>query len=129
MQKKKMREELQEIQEEFACSPDLASFFCSLEKRIRYFNCYEWKNGLTKEDLEKEREIYYALMRNLDVYDLKILFYVHNLRGWIPQQFLHVLREQYQSQCNLLNFLQRTKENTDFMGRFHEITPKRKEKK
>ena len=128
MQKKKWKDELKEIEEKFAFAPDLAKLFCGLEKKIRFFNRYEWEEGLTQEKLFKEKEKYLSVIRNLDVWDLKILFYVHNLRGWLPQQFFRVLREQYQSQCDLLNFLNGTNENVDPVGRFHDAKPKRKQK-
>ena len=128
MQKKKMKDELKEIEEKFAFSPKLAQIFCGIEKDLRYFNRYEWEKGLTKEDLIKEKEIYLDLVKNLSLWDLKILFYVHNMRGWLPQQFFRALKEQYQSQCDLLNFLGGTNENIDPVGRFHDTKPKRKQK-
>lgn len=129
MAKKTMRDELNEIGEKFALCPNLAKIFCNLERELRYFNSYEWENGITREDLEKEREIYLKVLTNLDLWDLRILFYVHNLRGWLPQQFFHVLKAQYQSQCDLLNLLHKTDEYIDPIGVFRSGKPKRKAKK
>ena len=129
MQKKKLKDELREMEEKFAFAPDLAKLFCNLEKKIRFFNRYEWEEGLTQENLLKEKETYFSVIRNLDVWDLRILFYVHNLRGWLPQQFFRVLSAQYQSQCDLLNYLYQTDENTDVFSCSHAIKLKRKEKK
>ena len=129
MSKKTMKEELKEMEERFVFFPNLAKSFCNLERELRYFNRYEWENGIIKEDLVKERETYLNVLKNLDLWDLRILFYVHHIRGWIPQQFVKVLQTQYRSQCDLLNLLHKTDVYVDPIGVFHSGKFKRNTKK
>ena len=129
MEKKTMREELAEIEEKFTFCPSLMETFLGMERDLRYFNRYEWKDGITKEDLIKERDIYLKVLKNIDLWDLRILFYIHNLRGWFTQNFYQTLKMQFQSQCDLLNILNKTDKHIDPLGKFNNKKLKRKTKK
>ena len=124
--KKKMREVLAEIEEKFACMPELVRYFQGLERKIRYYNRYQWKEeGVTKEKLLKKYEALTALVKEVDGVDLQILFYLRSLKGGGRFSMLKVLKERYQAECNYYNELVQTQENFDICaigeGRKHKV--------
>ena len=116
MPKKKLQEELQEIEEKFAIMPKLAEYFVNIERLLRYYNCYEWEEGVTKEAVIVKRDALLETLARLNAYDLKILYYIRHLEGWRGGKFYRLLRELYQKQCNLLNELHQTDEFQDPVG-------------
>ena len=70
----------------FACMPELVRYFQGLERKIRYYNRYQWKEeGVTKEKLLKN----YAKYLELDA-DYVLKLYQNKLiqEAPIPQDLL-----------------------------------------
>ena len=122
---KKMREALAEIEEKFACVPQLAYYFQRLEKEIRYYNCYEWEEGVTQERLVEKQQTMMALVGEIDHIDLHILFYLRALGTASRYKLRKVLKKQYKVQADFQNELLQTQENFDICaigeGRKHKV--------
>ena len=116
MQKKKMQEELQGIKEKFSATPNWGVFFSNVERILRYYNCYEWEEGVSKEAITAQRDALLETLQRVDVYELKILYYIQNLQGWRAEKFFRLLKKQYKQQCDFLNALYQTDEFFDFVG-------------
>ena len=123
--KKKMHEELEEIEEKFACVPQLAYYFQQLEKEIRYYNCYQWEEGVTQERLVEKQQTMMALVGKIDHIDLHILFYLRALGTASRYKLRKVLKKQYKAQADFQNELLQTQENFDICaigeGRKHKV--------
>ena len=81
MQKKKLQEELQEIRDKFSTTPQLGEIFANIERNLRYYNRYEWEEGVTKEAMEEQRDALLETLASVNIYDLKILYYIRRLEG------------------------------------------------
>ncbi len=111
--KKKMREVLAEIEEKFACVPQIVRYFQRLEMDIRYYNCYQWENGVTKERLLQKQQTLTRFVEQIDNVDLSILFYLRELGVGNRYKLRKMLKEQYEAQCNFYNELYQTQEKFD----------------
>ncbi len=111
--KKKMREVLAEIEEKFACVPQIVRYFQRLEMDIRYYNCYQWENGVTKERLLQKQQTLTHFVEQIDNVDLSILFYLRELGIGNRYKLRKMLKEQYEAQCNFYNELYQTQEKFD----------------
>ena len=116
MQKKKLQEELQEIRDKFSTTPQLGEIFANIERNLRYYNRYEWEEGVTKEAMEEQRDALLETLASVNIYDLKILYYIRRLEGWRVEKFFRLLKKQYQQQCDFLNALHKTDEFHDPVG-------------
>ena len=110
---KKIQEAFAEIEEKFACMPELVKYFKGLEKKIRYYNRYIWGEGVTKERLLQKQKALTEFVKQIDGGDLQILFYLRFIKVGGKYKMLKVLKERYQAECNYCNELDQTQEKFD----------------
>ena len=129
---KKMHEVLEEIAEKFACMPQLVISFQGLEKEIRYYNCYEWEEGTTKERLLQKQQTLLKVAREIDVVDLQILFYLRALGGGNKYKLRKALKKQFKAECDFYNELYQTQEKFDICAvgehREHKVSARARKK-
>ena len=71
-----MKEAFQEIEDTFRGIPELVRIFQRYERRIRYYNRYNWNANTTKEKLIQKRNELLELAKHLDNRHLMILYYI-----------------------------------------------------
>ena len=118
MEKGKKQEE-KEWEVAFACFPELKRVFEYYDKQIRFYNCYKWEEGVTKEMLIQKRDRLFALAKNLGNQDLLILYYLKSVQGISNSRFLYYLQNLYQAETDLYSALRQESEGYDVM----KITP------
>ncbi len=112
-QKEKMHEELEEIAEKFACMPQIVQYLQGLEREIRYYNCYEWGEGVTKERLLQKQQTLVRLIGEIDCVDLYILFYLREIRAGNRYKLRKALKEQYEAECKFEKEIYQMQEKFD----------------
>ena len=88
---------MKEKKKEFEDMPKLLQCFESLDRRIRYFHPTKG-SSLTKEELVKEKENLLQTARELDVFDLRIIFYVKKSSGVFRSTLLKSLEDLYRAE-------------------------------
>lgn len=83
--------------------PALKRAFKHYDRQIRFFNSYEWEEGVTKEKLIKRRDVLFDLATNLGSQDLILLYYIKHLRGISAWTLLRRLQNLYQAETDLYN--------------------------
>ncbi len=88
----------------FCGMPYLQNYFRQMERKIKLFTPEEGKCEEV-ERLKKERKELLERAKNIDIEDLRILYYLHKLKKIFPAQLLAALKKFYGAQEEFIEFL------------------------
>ena len=97
------------INEIFCGMPHLKSYFQEQEKLIRKFGTGEVENPAV-EDLKRKEKLLLDIVRNMNIEDLRVLQYVHNIKKLIPYRVVELLKKTSQAAEELFNLSKEIKE-------------------
>lgn len=103
------------INEMFCGMPYLKNYFSHQETMIRKFGKGDVENPAVVELKEKE-EILLKTARQMDIEDLRIVYYVHNIKRMYPHRIVEVLRKANDAVEEFLNLTKEVKEGISENG-------------
>lgn len=96
-----MKKDIKERETLFEDLPELKRVFEYYERQIRFYNRYEWAEGITKEMLIRKRDSFLEIVKGLGNKDLMLLYYVRHMRGISIDRLLRLLQNLYQAEQEL----------------------------
>ena len=93
--------------------PRLNNLFRNFEHHIRYFRKSKLFPDTTKESLMRERDVLIEEFKKMDEIDIRIIYYLHNVKGISSHTLYKLLQKEYRAQCERENYLEHTDTHQD----------------
>ena len=93
--------------------PRLNNLFTNFEHHIRYFRKSKLFPETTKESLIRERDVLIEEFKKMDEIDIRVIYYLHNVKGISSYALYRLLQQEYKAQCERKNYLERTDSHQD----------------
>ena len=97
------------INEIFCGMPHLKDYFHNQERLIRKFGEGNGENPAV-EALKQKEEILLKTARQMDIEDLRVVYYVHNIKKMKPYRIVEMLRKTNDAVEEILNLPKEVKE-------------------
>ena len=93
--------------------PKLNEYFERNREYIRYFRKSKYLPNTTRETLIKEREVLIEEFKKMDEIDIRVIYYLHNVKGISSYALYRLLQQEYKAQCERENYLEHTDTHQD----------------
>ena len=93
--------------------PRLNKLFMNFQHHIRYFRKSKLFPETTKESLIRERDVLIEEFKKMDEIDIRVIYYLHNVKGFSSYALYRLLQQEYKAQCERKNYLEHTDTHQD----------------